>query len=75
MTHSAVVKKTLLPIVLGFKRASITDAFDAEQWLADWMNSELPGLNGKRPSQILDAPHGLQTIANLLLQMEHGAYA
>jgi len=49
--------------------------FDAGKWVADWLDSPLPALGGKRPGSLMDTSEGRSLVSDLLAQMQSGAYA
>lgn len=49
--------------------------FDACRWFGDWLESPCPALDGTKPVEWLDTFEGQALIANLLVQMQSGAYA
>ncbi|HZW12528.1 MAG TPA: antitoxin Xre/MbcA/ParS toxin-binding domain-containing protein [Noviherbaspirillum sp.] len=51
------------------------EGFDAAKWVAQWLESPLPALNGQRPAEYLDTIEGQRMISNLLAMMQSGAYA
>lgn len=51
------------------------EGFDAAKWVAQWLESPLPALNGQRPADYLDTIEGQKLISNLLAMMQSGAYA
>jgi len=48
--------------------------FDAAKWLGQWLERPQPSLGGRRPSDLLDTPTGLDVVARLLGAIESGAY-
>jgi putative toxin-antitoxin system antitoxin component (TIGR02293 family) len=48
--------------------------FDAAKWLGRWLESPQPALGGRRPSELLDTPTGLDVVLKLLGALESGAY-
>lgn len=46
--------------------------FDADAWLAGWMQQALPDLGGKTPAQMLRNPEGLRAVEELLERMRGG---
>jgi hypothetical protein len=49
--------------------------FDAGRWLDDWLNHPVPALGKKLPIQYLATDEGCGLLAQLLRQMQSGAYA
>lgn len=49
--------------------------FDAAAWVADWLESPLPALNGERPAAFMDTAEGQALVATLVARMQTGAYA
>ncbi len=54
--------------------ASDAEGFDTERWFGQWIGRPQPSLGGKKPSEFLDTPTGIEIVARLLGAMESGAY-
>jgi hypothetical protein len=48
--------------------------FDAEKWLARWIETPQPALGGRKPSELLDTPQCAEAVLRLLGAIESGAY-
>ncbi len=48
--------------------------FDSTKWLGQWLEKKQPALGGRRPSELIDTPTGLDVVAKLLGSIESGAY-
>jgi putative toxin-antitoxin system antitoxin component (TIGR02293 family) len=48
--------------------------FDAAKWLGRWLGIPQPALGGRKPSELLDTPTGLDVVLRLLGAIESGAY-
>lgn len=48
--------------------------FDAAKWLGQWLERPQPALGGRKPSELIDTPTGLDVVARLLGAIESGAY-
>jgi len=48
--------------------------FDVAKWFGRWIERPQPSLGGKKPSEFLDTPTGIEIVARLLGAMESGAY-
>jgi len=48
--------------------------FDAAKWLGRWIDIAQPALGGRKPSELLDTPTGLDVVLKLLGAIESGAY-
>ena len=48
--------------------------FDAARWLGRWIETPQPALGGRKPSELLDTPTGLEVVLRLLGSLESGAY-
>lgn len=48
--------------------------FDAAKWLGKWIDIAQPALGGRKPSELLDTPTGLDVVLKLLGAIESGAY-
>lgn len=48
--------------------------FDSVKWLGQWVERPQPSLGGRKPSDMLDTPTGVDVVARLLGSMQSGAY-
>ncbi len=48
--------------------------FDSAKWLGQWLEKPQPALGGRKPSELVDTPTGLDVVAKLLGAIESGAY-
>lgn len=48
--------------------------FDAAKWLGRWLDIPQPALGGRKPSELLDTPTGLEVVLRLLGSLESSAY-
>lgn len=48
--------------------------FDAAKWLGKWLEIPQPALGGRKPSELVDTPTGLDVVLRLLGAIESGAY-
>jgi putative toxin-antitoxin system antitoxin component (TIGR02293 family) len=51
------------------------EGFNADHWLAGWLEEPLPALGGARPSEFMDTVEGQALVSQLLAQSQSGAYA
>jgi putative toxin-antitoxin system antitoxin component (TIGR02293 family) len=49
--------------------------FDAAGWMSRWLREPLPALGGRCPVELLDTMEGQALIADVLAQIQSGAYA
>ena len=49
--------------------------FDAARWLAGWLATPVPALNGRTPASYLDTIEGQKLLSDLLATAQSGAYA
>lgn len=56
-------------------RSGNAAGFDPGRWLADWLDSPNPALDGRLPADYLDTHEGTLVVRRLLAQMESSAYA
>lgn len=49
--------------------------FDAASWVAQWLQSPLPALGGKRPAEFMDTADGQSLVSTMVARMQTGAYA
>jgi putative toxin-antitoxin system antitoxin component (TIGR02293 family) len=54
--------------------AEDAEGFDAAAWLGEWIEHPQPTLGGRKPSELLSTPTGLEVVARLLGSLESGAY-
>ncbi|HEY3326145.1 MAG TPA: MbcA/ParS/Xre antitoxin family protein [Novimethylophilus sp.] len=50
------------------------EGFDAEDWLARWMQEPLSALGGKRPADYMVTDEGQRQISQLLSTLQSGSY-
>jgi putative toxin-antitoxin system antitoxin component (TIGR02293 family) len=48
--------------------------FDAAKWLGKWLDVPQPALGGRKPSELVDTPTGLDVVLKVLGAIESGAY-
>jgi putative toxin-antitoxin system antitoxin component (TIGR02293 family) len=53
--------------------ADVTD-FDVGCWLGQWIERPQPALGGRKPSELLDTPTGVEVVSRVLGAIESGAY-
>lgn len=51
------------------------EGFDAGAWVARWIESPVPALGGRRPSELMDTAEGQALVASLLSRAQSGAYS
>ena len=51
------------------------EGFDAARWVADWLETPLPALDGNRPAALMDTAEGRRMVSDLLAQLQSAAYA
>jgi len=54
--------------------AAEAEGFDSAKWLGQWLERPQPALGGRRPSELIDTPTGLDVVSRLLGAIESGAY-
>lgn len=52
-----------------------TDGFEPAKWVAHWLNTPCPALDGAKPAEYMDTAEGQALVSNLLSMMQSGAYA
>lgn len=75
--HAALGIVKLLGIaqsIVGKSTSSEAEGFDTAKWLGIWIERRQPSLGGKKPSEFLDTPTGIEMVARLLGAIESGAY-
>jgi uncharacterized protein (DUF2384 family) len=48
--------------------------FDAVKWLGQWIEIAQPALGGRRPSELIDTPTGVESVARVLGSLISGSY-
>lgn len=48
--------------------------FDVVKWLGQWIERPQPSLGGRKPSDLIDTPTGIDIVARLLGAIRSGAY-
>jgi putative toxin-antitoxin system antitoxin component (TIGR02293 family) len=48
--------------------------FDYARWLGEWIERPQPALGGRKPSELIDTPTGVEVVARLLGSLESGSY-
>jgi uncharacterized protein (DUF2384 family) len=54
--------------------AEEAQGFDAAKWLGQWIERPQPALGGRKPSELLDTPTGVEVVARLLGSIRSGAF-
>ena len=49
--------------------------FETERWVAQFLDATSPALGGRRPREMLATSDGRNTVFQLVMQMQSGAYA
>lgn len=60
--------------IVANSTAKDAKGFDAARWLGSWLETPQPALGGRKPSEIVDTPTGLDVVLKLLGAIESGAY-
>jgi putative toxin-antitoxin system antitoxin component (TIGR02293 family) len=60
--------------IVADSNAEEAKGFDAGRWLGTWLERPQPALGGRRPSELLDTPTGLEVVTRLLGSLRSGAY-
>jgi putative toxin-antitoxin system antitoxin component (TIGR02293 family) len=60
--------------IVANSTAEEAKGFDAAKWLGRWLEIPQPALGGRKPSQLVDTPTGLDVVLKLLGAIESGAY-
>lgn len=48
--------------------------FDAEKWLAEWLQQPQPALGDRPPAALMGTAEGQEKVANILARMQSGAF-
>jgi uncharacterized protein (DUF2384 family) len=51
------------------------EGFDAAAWVAQWLETPLPALDGEKPATFMDTADGQALVATLVARMQTGAYS
>ncbi|MGI9090017.1 MAG: antitoxin Xre-like helix-turn-helix domain-containing protein [Gemmatimonadaceae bacterium] len=62
-------------VELIVRESGATDGFNAARWVAGWLKRPLPALGGEPPATFMDTAEGRGLVADLVAQMQTGAYA
>jgi putative toxin-antitoxin system antitoxin component (TIGR02293 family) len=54
--------------------AEEAEGFDAAKWLGQWIERPQPALGGRKPSELLDTPTGVEVVGRLLGSIRSGAF-
>jgi putative toxin-antitoxin system antitoxin component (TIGR02293 family) len=60
--------------IVASSTAAEAKDFDAAKWLGRWLEIPQPALGGRKPSELLDTPTGLDVVLKVLGAIESGAY-
>jgi putative toxin-antitoxin system antitoxin component (TIGR02293 family) len=60
--------------IVANSTAAEAEDFDAAKWLGRWIDLPQPALGGRKPSELLDTPTGLEMVLRLLGAIESGSY-
>ncbi|CAL8480817.1 antitoxin Xre/MbcA/ParS toxin-binding domain-containing protein [Caballeronia sp. S22] len=60
--------------IVGDSTAEAANEFDAARWLGEWIERPQPALGGRKPSELIDTPTGVDVVARLLGSLESGSY-
>lgn len=51
------------------------EGFDAAEWVATWLETPLPALDGHKPATFMDTADGQGIVSTLVARMQTGAYS
>jgi putative toxin-antitoxin system antitoxin component (TIGR02293 family) len=57
------------------KESGNAKTFDAGVWVAEWLDTPVPALDGRHPATFMDTAEGRGLVSELLARMQTGAYA
>ena len=60
--------------VVDDRTAPESESFDTLKWLGWWIEQPQPSLGGRKPSDFLDTPIGVELVGRLLGAIRSGAY-
>lgn len=66
--------------IIGQVKAMVEESggppdFDAAHWVAQWIETPVPALGERKPSEFIDTAEGQAVVSQLLSQIQSGAYA
>jgi integration host factor subunit beta len=61
-------------VLVMVEQSGNPEGFDAEDWLARWMQEPLSALGGKRPADYMVTDEGQRQISQLLSTLQSGSY-
>jgi len=75
-TEHAGIESELAALVEKIVRASgITTSFDAQAWVAKWLENPHPALGGRSPNAFLNTQDGKELVVSLILRIQSGAFS
>ncbi len=75
--HAAIGLTRLLGMaqaIVADSTAAEAEGFDTAHWLGQWIEQPQPVLGGRRPSDLIGTPTGVDIVARLLGGLHSGAY-
>lgn len=75
-TEQDLFRSQLLKLVEAMVvQSAQVHTFDADHWLSDWLQSSVPALGNRCPTEFLDTYEGRDLIQTLLIRMQSGAFS
>ena len=72
--------RSWIAMLVALVRRMVTESgdltgFDAKAWTEDWLSTGCLALGGRRPVDLAGTAEGREAVAQLVAQMQSGAYA
>lgn len=75
-TQQAAIESELVALVEKIVRESgSTTSFDAQAWVAHWLENPHPALGGCSPNAFLNTQDGKELVVSLILRIQSGSFS
>lgn len=74
LAAAGLIKLLVIADSIAQDSATEPEKFDSVKWLGQWIERPLGALGGRKPSEYLDTPTGVEIVARALGAMRSGAY-
>lgn len=73
-TKQFALLREVVSDILSQSTAPEAKTFDADAWLRAWLETEQPGLAGRRPADLMSTTDGMKAVERLLGSVLSGSY-